>query len=1088
MKPQFMIQQSFRLVTIFSILFLNSQLFAQITTSSVSGQVKDKSGVEIPGASVIATHIPTGSRYGVATSFDGHYTIANMNPGGPYKIVVTSVGFKPQVREDIMLNLGSTSSFNFIVNEDATNLAEIVVKADKGGIKLGAGTSIGEQTMKVLPTLSRSLTDMTRMTPQGSSTNSFAGTNFRYNNVTIDGSINNDAIGFSPSLGGVSGTSGMPGSSTRTNPVSLDAIQDVQVYIAPYDVKIGNFTGGSINAVTRTGTNTVTGSVYGFGRNATITGPNNAGDGAKIPSDYSDFQTGFRIGLPLIKDKLFFFTNEEITRRNEPIFYGAGDAGSLIDAGTASKITNYLVTNYGFNPGETNNYSIYSRSNKFFNRLDWNISDKHQLSIRNNYVTSEASNLERDAANFRFGSMDFKQVNNQNSTVAELKSRFGNGNVSNSLVLGYSDIQDYRDPSSSSIAGNNANSVSFPQTEISYNGGTIFLGNDREATVFNMKQKTFEITDNVTFFKGKHTFLIGTHNEVYNINYGFVNSWNGRIAYRSVDDFLAGKVNRVRGAYNFGDNSRDNLFNNPYAKFTVGLYSVYAQDEIQVSDNFKLSPGIRFDVASTDSPVLSPKTTSTGIDINTGTTYTAGTLLSQVNNQLFGQVLVSPRLGFNYDLKGDKSLVIRGGTGIFTGRIPFAWLGYAFYNDGVGYGAFDINNRATATNKGDVLKDGAKAFAFNNGQGNLTQVDAMSNNFKMPQVFRNSLAVDYTTKNGYKFTVEGIYTKTISDLKFQQVNLKDSVRYFSYDTQKQMPIYLSGGATGQRLNTAFSNAYELSNTSQGYRYSVTLQASKTYGFGLNFNMAYTYGQSYDLTNGVRNSMESNWQLNQSLTPNEPKLSYSNFDIRNRIIGSIGQNIKWNKNQTTTITGVISAQSGAPFSWGFVNSTIANTPQAAGLAYVFKDEAEATKYFVDKKNSAGVVTETAAQQATNFINFVNGDDYLSTRKGNFTERNGGRTPWNTTMDVRILHNVKVGVKNAVQISLDIFNFTNLLNSAWGRNYFISNSFNSTVGLGLARSNSGVATDPTYTFTKPTATYSIDQLSSRWQMQLGLRYSF
>ena len=1088
MKPQFMIQQSFRLVTIFSILFLNSQLFAQITTSSVSGQVKDKSGVEIPGASVIATHVPTGSRYGVATSFDGHYTIANMNPGGPYKIVVTSVGFKPQVREDIMLNLGSTSSFNFIVSEDATNLAEIVVKADKGGIKLGAGTSIGEQTMKVLPTLSRSLTDMTRMTPQGSSTNSFAGTNFRYNNVTIDGSINNDAIGFSPSLGGVSGTSGMPGSSTRTNPVSLDAIQDVQVYIAPYDVKIGNFTGGSINAVTRTGTNTVTGSVYGFGRNATITGPNNAGDGAKIPSDYSDFQTGFRIGLPLIKDKLFFFTNEEITRRNEPIFYGAGDAGSLIDAGTASKITNYLVTNYGFNPGETNNYSIYSRSNKFFNRLDWNISDKHQLSIRNNYVTSEASNLERDAANFRFGSMDFKQVNNQNSTVAELKSRFGNGNVSNSLVLGYSDIQDYRDPSSSSITGNNANSVSFPQTEISYNGGTIFLGNDREATVFNMKQKTFEITDNVTFFKGKHTFLIGTHNEVYNINYGFVNSWNGRIAYRSVDDFLAGKVNRVRGAYNFGDNSRDNLFNNPYAKFTVGLYSVYAQDEIQVSDNFKLSPGIRFDVASTDSPVLSPKTTSTAIDINAGSTYTAGTLLSQVNNQLFGQVLVSPRLGFNYDLKGDKSLVIRGGTGIFTGRIPFAWLGYAFYNDGVGYGAFDINNRATATNKGDVLKDGAKTFAFNNGQGNLTQVDAMSNNFKMPQVFRNSLAVDYTTKNGYKFTVEGIYTKTINDLKFQQVNLKDSVKYFSYDTQKQMPIYLSGGATGQKLNTAFSNAYELSNTSQGYRYSVTLQASKTYGFGLNFNMAYTYGESYDLTNGVRNSMESNWQLNQSLTPNEPKLSYSNFDIRNRIIGSIGQNIKWNKNQTTTITGVISAQSGAPFSWGFVNSTIANTPQAAGLAYVFKDEAEATKYFVDKKNSAGVVTETAAQQATNFINFVNEDDYLSTRKGNFTERNGGRTPWNTTMDVRILHNVKVGVKNAVQISLDIFNFTNLLNSAWGRNYFISNSFNSTVGLGLARSNSGVATDPTYTFTKPTATYSTDQLSSRWQMQIGLRYSF
>ena len=1069
--------------------FLITQVNAQITTSSVSGRIKDKSGVEIPGASIVATHLPTGTRYGVASSFDGHYTLANMNPGGPYKIVVTSVGYKAQERTDIMLNLGSTSNVDFTVSEDAVSLSEIVVTANKGGTKLGVGTNIGENTIKVLPTLSRSLTDMTRMTPQGSSTNSFAGTNFRYNNVTIDGSINNDAIGFSPSLGGVSGTSGMPGSSTRTNPVSLDAIQDVQVYIAPYDVKIGNFTGGSINAVTRTGTNTVTGSVYGFGRNSTITGPNNAGDGAKIPSDYSDFQTGFRIGLPLIKNKLFFFTNEEITRRNEPIFYGAGDVGSFLDAATASKISNYLVTNYGFNPGETNNYSIYSRSNKFFNRLDWNISDKHQLSIRNNYVTSEASNLERDAANFRFGSMDFKQVNNQNSTVAELKSRFGDGTVSNSLVLGYSDIQDYRNPLSSSIAGNNANSVSFPQTEISYNGGTIILGNDREASVFNMKQKTFEITDNVTFFKGKHTFLIGTHNEIYNIDYGFVNSWNGRIAYRNLDEFLAGKVNRVRGSYSFGDNTREYLYNNPYAKFTVGLYSLYAQDEIQVNDKLKLSPGIRFDVASADSPLLNSKTTSTSTDINAGTTYAVGTPLNLVNNKLFGQVLVSPRLGFNYDVKGDKSLVIRGGTGIFTGRVPFAWLGYAFYNDGIGYGAFDINNRATATNKGDVLKDGAKAFALNNGQGNQTQVDVMSNNFKMPQVFRNSLAVDYTTKNGYKFTVEGIYTKTINDLKFQQVNLKDSVKYFSYDTQKQMPIYLSGGATGQKLNTGFSNAYELSNTSQGYRYSVTLQASKTYPFGLNFNMAYTYGESYDLTNGIRNSMESNWQLNQSLTPNDPKLSYSNFDIRNRIIGSIGQNIKWSKNQTTTITGVISAQSGAPFTWGFINTTIANTPQAAGLAYVFKDEAEATKYFVDKKNSAGTVTETAAQQATNFINFVNGDDYLSTRKGNFTERNGGRTPWNTTMDVRILHNIKVGEKNnTIQVSLDIFNFTNLLNSDWGRVYFAPNTFNSTVGLGLSRSNSGTSADPTYTFTKPTSTYSIDQLASRWQMQLGLRYSF
>jgi hypothetical protein len=1045
---------------------------AQITTANIGGKIKDAKGEAVPGASILLVHVPTGTRYGVSSQLDGNYLLANTNPGGPYTLTVTFVGFKPYKAENLNLSLGSNPAINVVLTEDATTLTEVVVKADKGGTKSGALTQLNESTIKSIPTISRSLTDMTRLTPQGSSSNSFAGTNFRYNNVTIDGTINNDAIGFSPSLGGVSGTSGMPGSSTRTNPISLDAIQDVQVYIAPYDVKIGNFTGGSINAVTRTGTNEVKGSVYGYGRNASLTGPNNAGDGAAIPNDYSDYQTGFRLGLPLIKNKLFLFTNEEITKRNEPLFYSAGDNNmTLLDASTAQQISSYLKTNYSFDPGAFTNYSIYSKSNKFFNRLDWNISDKHQLSIRNSYVVSEATNLERDAANFRFGSMDFVQNNVTNSTVAELKSHFGN--ASNSFILGYSDIHDYRTPTSSNVM--------FPQVEISSNGGTIFLGNDREATVFNMKQKTFEISDNFTFSKGNHTFLLGTHNEFYNINYGFVNSLNGRIAYKSVADFLAGNVNRVRGSYNFTNNDRDYNFNNPYAAFNVALFSVYAQDEIQVTNKLKISPGIRFDLASTDSPALSSKTSATKADMNAGTTYTAGTPLNQVSNSIFGQTLVSPRLGFNYDVKGDRSLILRGGTGVFTGRIPFAWLGYAFYNDGIGYGAFDVNNVA-GKNKGDVLKDGAKSFAFNNGQGNLTQVDAMANNFKMPQVMRSSFAIDHTV-NGYKITLEGIYTKTMTDLKFQQVNLKDSVKYFTYDALKQMPIYLSGGATGQKLNTGFSNAYELSNTDQGYRYSLTAQISKSYNFGLNFMVAYTYGESYDLTNGIRNSMESNWQLNQSLTPNNPTLAYSNFDIRHRIISQFGYTKTWKKGSYSSISGVLSAQSGTPFTYGFVNSTIANTPQTAGLAYIFKDETEATKYLVDDAKLG-----TAAVQAKAFMDFVNSNESLSSRKGNFTERNGGRTPWNATLDLKLLHTIKISNGHELQFSLDIINASNLLNKDWGRIYFSPNTFNSTASLGLTRFNSGTGADPTYKFSAPTTTYSTDQLASRWQMQLGARYSF
>lgn len=1060
---------SLLLVLILSVTTFDS--FGQITTSTLAGKVKDAKGEEIPGATVVMIHTPTGARYGVSTQIDGNFMLANMNPGGPYSLSVTFVGYKTFKADNLNLTLGSNPAVNIVISEENTTLTEVVVKADKGGTRSGAVTTLSETTIKSVPTLNRSLTDMTRLTPQGSSSNSFAGTNFRYNNVTVDGTINNDAIGFSPSLGGQSGTSGMPGSSTRTNPISLDAIQDVQVYVAPYDVKIGNFTGGSINAVTRTGTNEVKGSVYAYGRNAFLTGPNNAGDGSAIPSGYSDYQTGFRLGLPLIKNKLFWFTNEEITQRNEPLFYQAGAQGTILDVATANQISTFLKTNYGFDAGAFGDYSIYSKSNKFFNRIDWNISDKHQLSIRNSYVSSEASNLERDVANFRFGSMDFTQFNKTNSTVAELKSHFGSS--SNSLILGYSDIRDYRTPSSSNFA--------FPQVEISANGGTIFLGNEREATVFNMKQKTFEFTDNFTWFKGNHTFLVGTHNELYNINYGFVNSWNGRVAYKSLTDFYNSNVNRVRGSYSFTNNDRDAIYNNPYATFNVGLYSLYAQDEIQVTDNLKLSPGIRFDVASTDAPNLSPKLASTITDPSAGSTYVAATPLNKVTNSIFGQVLVSPRLGFNYDVNGDRSTIIRGGTGIFTGRIPFAWLGYAFYNDGVGFGAFDVNNVA-GKNVGDVLKDGAKTFAFNNGQKSLTQVDAMANNFKMPQVWRSSLAVDKII-NGYKITLEGIYTKTISDLKFQMVNLKDSVKYYSYDTQRQMPIYLSGGTTGQKLNTAFSNAYELANTSEGHRYSLTAQVTKSYDFGFNFMAAYTYGQSFDLTNGIRNSMESNWQLNQSLTPNDPKIAYSNFDIRHRIIGQFGYTKVWKKAGATTISGVFSAQSGAPFTWGFVNTTIANTPQAAGLAYIFKDEAEATKFFVDDAKLG-----TASAQAKAFMNYINADEYLSTRKGDFTERNGGRTPWNATVDLKLSHSIKASNGHEIQFSLDIINATNLLNKDWGRIYFSPNTFNSTASVGLSRVNSGTSADPTYKFATPSTPYTVDQLGSRWQMQAGVRYTF
>jgi hypothetical protein len=1056
-----------------------SSTWAQVTTSALSGLITDSKKEGLPGATVQAVYTPTGAKYAAVTDVDGRFRINSMNAGGPYQITVSYVGYANETRSDIVLQLGETTNLNLTLQDASAQLTEVVVKGNREGERQGTGISVNSETIRRLPTISRSLTDMTRLSPQVNNNNSFAGTNFRYNNVTVDGAINNDAIGFSPSLGGSTGTTGQPGSSTRTNPISLDAIQDIQVAVAPFDVRLGNFLGGSVNAVTRSGTNEVTGSVYGFGRNAALTGGwNGASDKKeKLPSTFYEYQTGVRVGLPIIKNKLFFFSNEEITRRQDPVQFQAGTPSSLIkDAAVAQQISDFVKTNYGLDAGSYGDYSIYSKSTKFFNRLDWNINDKNQLSIRNNTVFSEATNLERDAANFRFGSIDFTQHNNQSSTVAELKSQF-NGRASNSLIVGYSSVHDYRNTLS--------NVRTFPQVEIGYNGGTIFLGNDREASVFNLRQKTFEVTDNFTFYAGKNTFTVGTHNEFYNIDYGFVNSPNGRISYRSVDEFLAKVPNRVRGSYPFNDatNNLDNQFNNPYAHFSVNLLSLYAQDDIQLSDRLKLSPGIRFDYSGLPSkPTLSSQVTSSAGDpTNMGKTYSY-TPLNQITNSYMNNVQVSPRLGFTLDVKGDRSVVIRGGTGLFTGRIPFAWLGYAFYNNGVGYGAYDFNNNATATTKlvGDpLIPNGGVLINNNSANGGVTrtQVDLIDNNFKMPQMFRSNLAVDYTV-GGYKLTLEGLYTKVIQDLKFQQVNTKDVVRYYSYDTQRQQPIYVAanGTAGAQRIDNNFANAYMLSNTNKGYRYSLTAQIQKNFPMGFGFSTAYTYGKSFDITNGIRNSMESNWQLNQSLTPNDPQLAYSNFDIRNRIVGTINYRQVWNPHNATTVTLFYSLQSGTPFSWGYVNTTVDGTGQANSLAYIPRDLTEAQKLL------------PTGTQAADFMAFVESDDYLKTRKGDFTERNGGRTPWNNTMDLRFLHEFKLKGRQSIQISYDIINFLNLLDKKLGYYYFSPNTFNSTASVGLTRATNPATGDPTFTWSRPAAPYSIDPLGSRWQMQFGARYTF
>lgn len=1076
--------QLFKKISLLLCLLLPFMVSGQETSGTLSGTIYDAAGQTLPGASVTAIHQPSGTKYATSADKNGHYYLPNLRIGGPYSVEVAMISMKSDKKEGITIRLGAAIQLNFALGDQSQQLAEVTVRATKRGAQAstyGSGKNISADQVRNMATVSRSITDITRLVPQASKDNSFGGANFRYNNVTIDGAVNNDAIGFSPSLGGQSGTSGMAGSSTRTNPISIDAIEDMQVYLAPYDVKIGNFTGGSVNAVTRSGTNTLSGSVYGFGRNAALTGKDRVGTLGKMNSDFSDYQTGFRVGFPIIKNKLFFFSNEEITRREDPAQLNAGqlETSRILTIADAN-----AITAAGFiDAGTAGEFTTYSKSRKFFNRIDWNISDKLQLAVRNNTIISEATHMDRDQQDFRFSSMAFLQKNNQTATVAELKSRMSNS-LSGNFLVGYTRVNDSRNPLGDPGA---------PQVQIMGRtpGTTIYLGTDREASIFDMKQRTLELTANLNWNIGKHTLTMGTHNELYKINYGFVNSWNGRVDYLSIDDYLNNNPYRVRGAYNYTNNNRDYILDNPGAVFNVNMYSVYFQDEIRVSDKLKVIPGLRADLTDLPQrPGLSDKTNTALADPNFGTTYTY-TPLSRIGNNFLNKVQISPRVGFRYDWLGDQSLILRGGAGLFTGRIPMAWLAYAFYNTGDSYGGFDQKADQKPFLPGtNPLKGGPNGIGgfiqdngavINNPNSGKTQADLVDNGFVMPQVLRTSLALDYTTTSQWKFSIEGIYTKNIKDVLFQQLNVQDNPTYYGYDKLHQQPVY--SGTVDQR----FSNTYLLSNTSKGYRYSLTGSISKTIADVLQASVSYTYGQSKDLSNGVRNSMESNWQLNQSLVPDNPGLANSNFDIRNRIVSSISYNKIWSKAGKTNVSLFVSAQSGNPFTYGIVNNSIQGLPQQVSLAYIPQRD-EAIRFF--QNNASG----TAAQQAAAFNQLIDGNEYLSSRRGDFTERNKGRTPWNVQADLHLSHDLFINKNNKQFITLtaDVMNLTNLINKSWGIQYFSPNTFNSTSSVGLTptlfppQQNAG--SYPVYTFNDPGQPYSIDYYGSRTQVQLGLRYTF
>lgn len=1048
------------LKSLFSLLLFavcSATAFSQITSSNIYGQVKSENEEALFGATVLAVYLPTGSQYISIAREDGRFNLPNIKSGGPYKIIVSSVGSVSDTLSDVYLELGSNKAFLFTLKDRRYSLNEVVIKSKTNDFisDKRKGTSSNLKNLDKLPSLNRSIQDATRTMSQGSF-NSFAGSNFRYNNLSIDGIAHNDAFGFmEPAVGaGGSVASGTPGALSRTQPISLDVLEEIQVNLAPYDVTIGSFTGGSINAITKSGTNKTSGTVYSFAKNKYITAKT-IENGTKQSFDFADYQIGASLGGAIKKNRIFYFGNVEYSTRREPVTFGAGSSQSVFQVADMEKIVNFLKEKYNYDPGSFDKFSIDTKNLKTFLRFDANINDKNKLILRYNYVDAMAENLTRGPTLMNFGSQSYTHNSKSHSLATELSSRISN-QLFNKLTVGISQVHDTRETPE----------PLFPHTEITYKtAGTIFLGTYREAAIFGMKQNAIEITNNLNFYKNRHSFTIGTHNELYHFLYSFVTPWNGRWAYSSIDNFLADRPSRIRGTYNFGENSRVSNQQNPSADFRAWLLNFYVQDEFNVTDRFNISAGVRLELG------VFPDRTNLTPDIALIPEF------SQFNSdKISSNVVLSPRLGFNWQLGDNRTVQVRGGSGIFTGRVPFAWFAYNYLYNGRQFGNLDVRPNTKIGQTLDVQELAEQ-------QPVKSEINLIDNDFKLPRVWRSNIGLDFKLPNGFLLTLEALFTKNIYDVLHQNLNLMPNVKQFAGSDSRD--IYIGSG-DAQRVNPKYTSVFLLTNTDKGYRYNFTASIQKKFLEKLNASASYNYGQSRDIMNGVRVSHQANWEWNQTTNVNHPSLSYSNFDIRHKLSLFADYQVNWRKyNQASSVTVVYTAVSGLPFSYVYAGDYNRDGSATNDLVYIPTTASEFQ--FGELKDVNGKIISTASQQAEQLDAYITQDEYLNNHRGKVSERNGGRTPWNNNLDLRISHKIGLKKTQKVEVTFDLINLLNVINPNWGKQYFVPNTTNS--GYQLLTYVNETNGKPTFQFNNPsTKPWQTDPIASRWQGQCGLRYTF
>jgi len=1066
---------------------------AQVTTSSMSGRVTDAEGAVI-GATVIATHTPSGTTYGTVTNVEGRFNLNGMRVGGPYTVKVTFIGYGAYTQDNITLSLGENYVMNVVLSEESTSLDEVIVSATRtkfSNEKTGAATNITKDQIANLPTVNRSITDVASLSPYGGNGMSFAGTDGRTANFTVDGANFNNNFGLSDAL---------PGGG---NPISIEAIEELQVVITPFDVRQTNFIGGGVNAITKSGTNTFKASAYTYHRNENMRG--DAVNGMQIQgAREKDRSTtyGFTLGGPIIKNKLFLFVNAEIEKtptianRWRASTDGVADPDNYISRTTESDlktVSDFVRSKYGYETGSYTSFPADESNKKLLARLDWNITNKHRLALRYNYTKNASwrspnassmdggtrmSEARMSQASMSYANSMYSMDNLVHSFSFDLNSRLSD-NLSNQFLATFSKLDDVR----------GTNSSEFPFIDI-LKDGQAYLSLGYELFTWNngVHNNVWNIKDELTYYLGNHKIIGGIAYEYKMADNAYMRNGTGYYRYTSLDDFLnEGTPEIVNLTYGYDGES------NPAARIRTNKIGVYGQDDWSVTENFKLSYGLRIDGLFFNNSDLITNNAIAAIDYN-GRSIDTGKWPTT-------NIIFSPRIGFVWDTFGDKSLKVRGGTGLFAGNLPLVFFTNMPTNGGMVQYQAQIN-ASNAAKKGFTMDQFAGGLITDaNGNANITAlydklislgypstispedgalpsaIAAVDPNFKMPQAWKTSLAVDYAFKTSFPFsaTIEGIYNKTINGVSISDWSIPNVGGFARFNGVDNRPIYPAGYRTATK-------AFVLENTSRGYSWSgnITLNAQPTKWISL--MASYTHTVAKDVTGMPGSNAESAFTYVPTVEgPNNIKLHNSQYTTPDRLLASLTAHDKSGNHFSLIYEGW---RGGYNYSYMMVND-INSDGYNYDAIYVPTDDEVATNQF----------RFISADDKTRFMDYVHADDYLKNQQGKYAEAYSVYSPWAHRVNFSYKHDFAFKAGNnehKLQLSFDILNVGNLFNSSWGVSKYLNPEIGSEARI---LKYEGVDADGVATFSTPssingntqTFTPRVD-LSQCWYASFGIKYIF